>query len=221
MTVKDTSTNKRAAATITGWSLIFMAITGGFSLGYAFPELFTPHKIDHLKDHILHNWGLYQLMVFGILVTLILDLIVSYTLYLYFKNDHKRVSLVSGLLRLIYTVLFGVATFYLIQNLLIDEPSNQIVYTNFQRFQTIWYSGLMLFGIHIFLTGILMKWHQKIAKVLYYLTIIAGVAYFLIHGLKLITPEAEIISKLELILMIPMILGELGLAIWLLIKGGK
>lgn len=212
---------KRGLAKTIGWSLILMAVTGGFSLGYAFPSFFIPHQIDDLGNKLLNNLGLYQMMVFGILLTLALDMIVSYGVYIYFKDDHKTVALTSGILRFTYTIVFGIATFFLVQNLLLNTPSDQIIYTNLSRFQTIWYSGLVIFGIHIVLTGFLMKWHKKIPTVLYFLTIVAGFSYSVIHLLKLIDPTIGFANTLETVLALPMILGELGLAIWLVVRGGR
>ena len=212
---------KRTAAIITGWALILMAVIGGFSLGYAFPEFYTPDATESLRDNMLNNSVLYQYMIFGILFTLILDLIVSYTLYAYFKADNRIMSSISGVARFIYTIIFGIATFYLVQNVTIDNPSNQFIKANFALFQSIWSSGLLIFGAHIILIGILMKIHKIIPKILWYLTIIAGVSYIIIHLSKLLNLDPAFVSYLEIIFSLPMIIGELGLAIWLLVKGGK
>ena len=54
------------------------------------------------------------------------------------------------------------------------------------------------------------------------LTLIAGVSYIIVHFLKVIAPSLEQFTKsLETILILPMAAGKLGLAIWLIIKGGK
>ena len=66
-----------------------------------------------------------------------------------------------------------------------------------------------------------MKLHIRIPKVLWYLTLIAGVSYVVVHLLKLGSPNSEMVKNLEMILALPMAIGELGLAIWLLFKGGK
>lgn len=213
--------NQRGIAIITGMSLIAMAIVAGFSVGYAYAELYKPEQIELLKDNIIQNKGLYQSMLVGILIILILDLLVSYTLFRYFETDNKKMSFVSGIIRAVYTVIFGIATYYLTKNLNTIELTNQIANSNFQQFQVIWNSGLVVFGIHIFLIGILMKLHNKIPKILWYLTLIAGISYVVVHLLKLGSPNSEDVKTLEMILALPMAIGELGLAIWLLIKGGK
>ncbi|MBT3208422.1 MAG: DUF4386 domain-containing protein [Bacteroidetes bacterium] len=213
--------NKRKVAITTGWSLILMAIIAMFSVGYAFSEFYQADQIEFLNDNILKNLGLYRSMLWGILIIIILDLLVSFTLYEYFKDDNRKMSLASGILRLAYTFIFGIATFFLTKNLNVTELTNQTISTNFQLFQSIWNGGLIVFGFHIILIGILMKLHSRIPKILWYLALIAGVSYVIIHFFKLISPDSEFVNTLNMILALPMAIGELGLAIWLLVKGGR
>ena len=213
--------SKRRIAIITGLSIVIMAIAGGYSLGYAFPTLFISDQVNELKNNVLNNLGLYQVMLVGILVTLILDLVVSYGLYAFFVDDDRKLSLATGILRLIYTLIFGVATFYLIQTLMEEEPSNQTVYRNFQLFEVIWFGGLVIFGIHLIVTGVLMNLHRRAPKALGYLTLVAGAAYIIIHLARLADLNPQYVNIVETILALPMVLGELGLALWLLVKGGK
>lgn len=63
--------------------------------------------------------------------------------------------------------------------------------------------------------------HKKIPKILWILTLIGSVSYILVHLIKIIFFNVEYVYYLEMILAIPMALGELGLAIWLIVKGGK
>ncbi|NNJ55098.1 MAG: DUF4386 domain-containing protein [Bacteroidia bacterium] len=212
---------KRQIAIASGVSLILMAIVAGFSVGYAYSEFYRPEQLELLKDNILQNQGLYQNMLIGILIIIILDLLVSYTLYKFFENDNKRMSIISGVIRVIYTVIFGIATYHLTKNLNASDLSNEVINSNFEQFQLIWYSGLVVFGFHIILIGVLMKLHQKIPKILWYITLIAGVSYILVHALKLTSPNSEFVSTLTMILALPMAIGELGLALWLIVKGGK
>lgn len=213
--------NQRRIAVITGISLLLMAIVATFSIGYAYSKFDNPEQSELLKDNILQNRGLYQSMLFGILIVIILDFTVSYTLYKYFKEDHQKMSMASGIIRAIYTLMFGIATYYLTKNLNITELTNQIASSNYQQFQTIWNIGLVVFGFHIILIGWLMKLHRKIPKILWYITLLAGISYVVTSFLKVVSPDSEITKTLIMILALPMTIGELGLAIWLWIKGGK
>ena len=213
--------SKRKLAKITGWSLILMALISGFSLGYAYPEVYNSESINSSKNLLVDNLELYKSMLLGILVILFLDFVVSYTLYNFFKKDNKKVSLLSGIIRVVYTLLFGIATIYLVKNINIGELNNNLINSNFHRFESIWSIGLILFGIHLVLVGILMKIHKRIPKILWYITLIAGISYIIVHLLKLASTTSNITGNLEMILALPMALGELGLAIWLIVKGGK
>jgi hypothetical protein len=198
-----------------------MTIIAGFSIGFAFSEFNQPEQLSSTKDIILAHPVLYKNMLAGILVILLLDLLVSFTLYKYFKNDSRKISLVAGILRVIYTLTFGMAAFNLAKNLNIHEVSIQMIQANFQSFQSIWSIGLVIFGCHLILIGFLMKLHKRIPKILWYLTLIAGFSYVVVHLLKFTHPNSEFVSISEMILSLPMAIGELSLAIWLIIRGGK
>jgi hypothetical protein len=211
----------RTITKITGCSLLLMAIIAGFAFGFVLPKIFNPSQLDFVQSNLVSHLQLYKWMLFAILAVLLLDILVSLTLYHYFKIGNRKIALLSSILRIVYTVVFGIATFYLTKNLNPSEISNELIIHNFQQFQSIWSAGLIIFGIHLFLVGILMKLHQRIPKVLWYLTLIAGVSYMVVHLLKLSLTPSDIVGKLEMVLALPMAIGEIGLAFWLIFKGGK
>ena len=212
----------RNIAKLTGYSLLLMAVVAGFSFGYALPQIFDPAKMDSAQNNLMANLPLYKNMLIGILVVLLLDIVVSWSLYLYFKNDNKKLALYSFALRIIYTVMFGIATYFLAINFIHPNESKTIITDNYNSFQKIWSIGLIVFGLHLIVVGILMKLHKMIPRILWYLTIIAGASYILVRVLKTALPQAsELTNILNIILGLPMALGELGLAIWLIVKGGK
>jgi len=213
--------NSRKTAKITGWSLVAMAVIAGFSLGYAYEEVFSSIQTENFQNAAGY-FQLFQIVLLGLCLTIILDFIVSFTLYKFFKNDNRVISLISAILRVIYTLILIVATFSLISNWTIWTTNQAVVIANFEKFMFIWTNGLIIFGFHLTLIGVLMKIHKKIPKILWVLTLIAGVSYIIVHFLKVATPSLEQFTKsLEMILMLLMAAGELGLAIWLIIKGGK
>jgi hypothetical protein len=209
--------NTRTIAKVTGWSLVAMAIIAGISLGYAYDKA-QSEFVQHAENSIT----LFKVVLFGILLTVILDFTVSFTLYKFFEKDNRVISLTSAVFRVIYTLIFGVAATSLISNLSIWTTNPTLIVANFAKFQFIWHGGLIIFGVHLVLIGFLMSIHQKIPKILWVLTVIAGLSYSIINFLKVVTPSLEQLTQsLEMILMLPMIVGELGLAIWLIIKGGN
>lgn len=213
--------NKRKNALLTGWALVVMAILAGFSLGYAFPEFNQTGNLESLRHLIQARQALYVSMLVGLFLIVLLDLLVSYTLYHYFKEVNKTVSFIAAIFRILYTLFFGVAMYFLIGNAANHELSNLQIHQNFDLFETIWNCGLVIFGFHLILIGYLMMVQNTIYKLLVYLMFLAGASYVIVHFLKGVTANLEIVANLELILAFPMAIGELGLAIWLIVKGGK
>ncbi|ADB37869.1 DUF4386 domain-containing protein [Spirosoma linguale] len=212
----------RTLAKTSGWSLILMAIVAGFSLGFAFPKLYDVNSLDLSEQNLAQNYPLYVLMLFGIALIILLDVLVSCTLYAFFKEDSKTLSVLSLLFRLIYSLLFTIAAYQLYKTISHENVSNDLINSNYQSFQTIWSIGLIIFGFHLITIGLLMNLHKQIPKLLWYLTLIAGLSYIVVHVLKITTqPVSELSKVLENVLALPMALGELGLAIWLVVKGGK
>lgn len=212
--------NKRLIALITGWTIVIMAIAAGFVFGYALPQFSTPQQDVQLSIHIQSNRVLYLAMLGGVLFIQILDVIASYTFFKFFQEDHRTIASISGWLRFIYTLIFIYGTVFLIQNFTAEEASNDWILSNFHLFQDIWTFGLIIFGIHILLLGYLMKLHGHILIILWIVALIAGGSYSLVSSLKLLEVNPEFTENLELVLALPMTIGELALAVWMIVKGG-
>lgn len=213
--------NQRLIALITGWTIVIMAITAGFAFGYALPGFSSPEQGISLQLHLQDNRGLYLAMLIGIIFVQLLDVIASFTFFKFFQKDHRTIALVSGGLRFVYTLIFCFGTLFLIRNISSDTASDRWILSNFESFQNIWTFGLIIFGIHIVLLGYLMKLHGRIHTILWILAMIAGCSYSLVSGLKLMDFNPEFTGNLEMVLALPMTLGELGLAIWMIVRGGK
>lgn len=213
---------QRILAKLTGFSLILMALLAGFSFGFAFPKFFNSNQLDFAQKNLTENMELYKSMLLGILLVIMLDILVSWTLFQYFKNDNKKLALLSLIFRIIYTLIFGIAGFYLTNNIGQTIDNNTVILENYKLFEKVWTIGLMFFGIHLLFVGWLMKLHKLIPNFLWYLTIMAGASYILAHLLKTTHLQlTEFTNALNNILALPMALGELGLAVWLIVKGGK
>jgi len=127
----------RTLAKIIGFSIVLMAIIAGFSFGFAFPKIYNPCQLDIAQSNLIENLQLYKLMLFGIFLVLILDILVSWTIYLYFKIDNKKLALLSCIMRVIYSIIFGIATYFLVKNIGQPNNDNQIVIENYNSFQKI------------------------------------------------------------------------------------
>lgn len=213
--------NKRISALLTGWTLIVMAIVAGFSIGFAFSEFNQAKDLESLKYLIQTRQTLYKSMLIGLSVIVLLDLLVTFTLYKYFEEVNKKISFIAAISRILYTLIFGIAFYFLVLNLAYNELSNQQINQNFHLFEVIWNGGLVIFGIHLGLVGYLMMLEKVFPTILVLLVFFAAASYLVVHALKLVAVNQAILEHLEMWLAFPMAIGELGLAIWLIGKGGK
>ncbi|HMW40010.1 MAG: DUF4386 domain-containing protein [Saprospiraceae bacterium] len=214
-------TSQRTSALITGYSLLLMAVIAGFALGYAYPTFNPMNQSDMAIQRVSEHRLLYVLMLVAMIMIAILDVIVSWTLFQYFKDANRPLSFIASLLRVVYTILFGWAILFLFKNLS-QETDYASMCQHFSSFETIWSTGLMVFGAHLFAVAMLMRQHQRIPNWIWNLTLIAGVSYFAIHLIKLTMPDSEkLIDYLNKIFGLPMTLGEICLALWLVVKGGR
>ncbi len=82
--------------------------------------------------------------------------------------------------------------------------------------------GLVVFGCHLLLLGYLVLQADYVPGILGILLIIAAAGYLIVSLAELLLPTyATYTAMLELVFTVPMIIGELGFGVWLLIKGGK
>jgi hypothetical protein len=219
---------QRKAALTAGISLLVMVVAAGFSFGFVYSELVVPGVGKATFDNLSQNTGLFAAGVGGWILIFILDLIVSIALYRFFKTVHRVRSLITAAIRIIYSLVLAVAIFYLWKALELSisatTPSESAYislmdYLN--QFEQIWSNGLIIFGLHLVGLGILAWRAEFIHKIWGVLLLLAGVCYTFVHIGRLFPKFVSTVDLIEPYLVIPMTVGELGFAIWLIAKGGK
>lgn len=203
--------NLRSQSLLSGIILIIMGVVAGYTIGAKLPEFYSLSPVEW--DHNLND---YKMVLLGLVITIILDFILSYTLYKFFESTNEKLAKLSGIIRFVYSIIFSVAAVFLFQNLSSEETAQ-----NFYLFQLIWTIGLAIFGFHVILLGVLSKMHKRVPKWLWMTTLTAGFCYTFVSILKVISPASDVVNTIEMTLALPMALGELGLAIWLIAKGGR
>lgn len=226
-------TNERLAAIISGITLIIMAVAAGVAYGAVYTKLVVPADPQTTFQNILSQRGLFSLGLLGWLVTIIADIIVSWSFYQYLKPVHGPLAQLGAWFRLSYVAFLGFAVANLVvvqqlayryQDQVAASASESIaqVARLLMFFEYLWSFGLIIFGCHLVLVGVVAFKSIHIPKLLSALLLVAGASYMLIHGLGTFAPELATTTKvLSGVLALPMTIGELGFGIWLLIKGGK
>ncbi len=139
-----------------------------------------------------------SLHITGIAIIIVLDVIVAISLYIFLKPANQKLSLWTAVFRLVYALIFVVA--------LIKMP-------NLDAFNHIWERGLLVFGFHLLLLGILTIQAKYVPKWIGYLILIASAGY-IIDSLGAFWGFSWQVGLFTFV-------GELIFMIWLLFWGRK
>lgn len=207
-------------ALITGLSLILMAVFAGIGYGYAFSSFYVAEDNSTTLRNLNEFGGMFRLTVGTFTMILILDIVVTWSIYELFKKVNQSFSLIIALFRFLYSGILASAILCLLFVLELLQTVTQdrdmiIIYLNL--FLNTWSWGLIIFGCHLFLLGIIVNKSDLFPKAIGYITSFAGLCYFFHHTFHLIFPFYQHYKdEIEGLVALPMALGELLLAIWLI-----
>ncbi|PQJ22913.1 DUF4386 family protein [Tenacibaculum sp. SG-28] len=213
--------HKTRAATISGWGILIISIITCCTLYHWFPDIYNWYVEDQKELFIPKNPPLYKKMILGIVIILLGNFTVSYSLYHYFKGMQQMTALVSSICRLMYTLVVALASYYLYSNFATEDLNIAIVKHNYYLFLSTWHFGLIMYGIHLVLMSVLLQWNKNTPKLLQIVMFIMGCIYVVLYTLKLILSEIDTASVLSACIAIIMIIGEIAFSLWLLIKESK
>jgi len=177
-------------------------------------------------SNISSNESLFRLGIFGFIIVIICDILVSWSLYVLLKPVNHSLSLLMGWWRLVYSTIFAVALVNYLDILhLLGESGlsasmdtaqlSTKVKLSVKAFSDLWTIGFIFFGLHLTFLGYLVSKAGYIPKIIGILVLIAGISYLIDYSVKVLFPDSSPDVSLyagwfELILML-----------WLLIKGNK
>lgn len=214
----------RKYAIISGLSLIAMALAAGYAYGYVYSSLVVPDNPALTIENIRSLPDVFLGGVIGWIVIFLLDILVAWGLHQFLKDAHPGISLATALVRVMYAWVLGIAILHLfaVADMVQGTPTAAQVMHELKAFESLWSQGLILFGVHLFGLGILTLRARDIPNLWGGLLLFAGLCYSGLHLAKELAPMyLGQIVRIEMALSLPMALAEIGLAFWLILKGGK
>jgi len=214
----------RQAALIAGFGYLLMPVTyAEFSI---YPKLVIPGNIEQTVQNIAAHGRLFVAAILCYLVTLILDIVIAWALYVLLVPVNSAVSLLTAWFRLVYTViaLFALLNLTTVYRL-VNTPDYLKVFGAGQLHAQVmlllssyrydWSISLVIFGIHLGLLGYLIYRSGYIPRIIGILLVIDGVGWVITPWKPYLYPNAHfgfffIISFTELLL-----------PLWLVIRGWK
>lgn len=193
------------AARIIGIAFIISFILAIFVGNFILPNFINPGDTEVLANDIKDNEQLLSIAAFVYLIILALDASIALGFFVLLKPTNRILASLSGNLRLLYVAIMVISVLAL---------SFQFIDVN--NYATIKLIGYLFFTCHIFITGFTIFKSGYIPRVFGVLLIIAFFSYILAFYVSFLVSEV-----LLLIFMLFMIVGELSLSLWLLLKGAK
>lgn len=216
-----TSPVKKQAALTAGLASLLMFAAAMAAEFLMRQRLIVPGSARETAAGILAEPVLFRSGILAYLLVLICDVLLAWALYVFLYRVHPALSLLSACFRLVYTTLFGMALSGLLKGFRrLQDPETALVY--FNGFEDDWALALVFFALHLLLTGYLVYKSNSIPKWIGVLLILAGMAYFTDNICKLMLPDHSVYKNvLTLLVAVPSICGELGLAFWMLFRGSR
>jgi Domain of unknown function (DUF4386) len=214
----------RQAALASGLGLLLLAILAAIVNFGVLQKLIVAGDAQSTAQNIATAQGLFRLAIGGFFAVAILDVVVAWGLYYVFEPVNRSLSVLAALFRVVYATMFGIA----VNNLLTasqvvggadflkafgtDQAQAQMMVL-LGAFQSGWDLALIVFGLHLFVLGILVFRSGKTGlRVVGILVTIAGVGY-LIDGVgKVLVPNYSLTIAMYTFV------GEPLLMLWLLWK---
>ncbi|WP_406661456.1 DUF4386 domain-containing protein [Methanolobus sp. ZRKC3] len=233
MTKSIADISLRKAAIVAGVGYLIIFITGIFSNFFVLENLIVPGDAATTANNIMASESLFRIGILSFIIMVIFDVVLAWAFYVLLKPVNKTLSLLSGWLRLVNGTIFGIALYNLFSVLQIlsgaeylkafgvDQLHAQMmVFLN--AFNYTWLIGLIFFGLHLFVLGYLIFKSDYIPRILGVLLIVASLGYLIDSFANILLPNyADYEAIFALIVVVPGIIGELSLTLWLLLKGAK
>ena len=218
-----------------GLSLRQAALTAGIAyllmpVAYAelsiFPKLVIPGDIEQTAQNVTAHGKLFFVGILCHLVTLMLDVIIAWALYVLFVPVNRSLSLLTAWFRLVYTMVALMGLFKLVTVLrLLTTPAyleafgsaglHAQVMLLLNSFRYDWSLSLLIFGIHLALLGYLICRSRYVPWIIGILLALDGLGW-VINGLRpYLYPNAN------LGFFFTMSFVELIFPLWLVIRGWK
>lgn len=221
---------EHAAARVAGVGLLLMAVAAFFAFFYVHGSLVIPGDVAETARNLTGSERLFRAGIGGFLIVLVLDVLVTWGLYVLLRPVSAGVALLAAWFRLIYTAVHGFALANLLLALVVLDPARFSGIGEEQRqglaslliagHEYGWLMGLVFFAFHLLVLGYLVLRSGFLPRVLGVLVLAAGIGYLCDSFAQVLMPNYGDYETLFLMLTaIPATIGEMSLAFWLVIKG--
>jgi hypothetical protein len=229
MTGRTPEASPQSYARIGGLLYLFIIVAALFGEAYVRGNLLVARDPIATAGNILGSETLFRVGLAGELLTCVCDVAVTLILYVLLKPVSRNLALLAAFFRLTFVAVYGVAKLFEIAALAALDGADYLKGFNAQQLDDLAYVALrvhglgygvslLFFGFSCILFGYLLRNSLFLPQILGILFMIGGLGYILFSVAQVLSP-AFAARYLFPWLMLPAFPAELGLALWLTVKG--
>lgn len=223
--------NLKPTARIAGLGYLVIFLSGIFANFMVLQKLWIPDDAAATFANFQQNQGTTNLGIFGFIVMVVFDVVLTWALYVLLKPTNKKLALFSAWFRLVNCTIFGVALINLLSvqkwvsgteltGQFTTEQLQSMVMMDLHSFNITWLIGLIFFGVHLLALAVLLYRSVYLPSWVGILIGIAGAGYLVDSMAQLFMSDYALYADLfSMVVIIPGVVGELSLTLYLLIKG--
>jgi len=216
-------------ARIGGALYLFIIVAALFGEAYVRGSLLVAHDPVATARNILGSETLFRVGLAGELLTCVCDVTVTLILYVLLKPVSRNLALLAAFFRLVFVAVYSVAKLFEIAALAALDGAEYLKAFDARQLDDLAFVALrvhglgygvslLFFGFCCILFGYLIFKSLYLPRFLGTLLMIGGVGYILFSLAQILAPSFAA-QYLFPWLMLPAFPAELGLALWLTVKG--
>lgn len=223
-------TNLTKTARIGGVLYLIIIVSGIFAEIFVRSKLIVSGDATATANNIIASELLFRIGFAGALIMLVCDVTVTLIFYVLLKQVSKDLALLGAFFRLVSIAIMGInllnhfAALFPLGNtdyLKVFEPQqlHAMAYLSLRSYDYGYNISLVFFGFHCLLLGYLLFRSSYFSRILGLLLIITGLCYLTNSFSWFLVPTFA--TKIYPGILMPCLVGELSLSLWLLVKGIK
>tara|TARA_Y100001934_G_scaffold283052_1_gene400230 strand:+ start:602 stop:1285 length:684 start_codon:yes stop_codon:yes gene_type:complete len=220
--------NLKRMAHWTGLGYLLIFITAFFATGFVVEAMVIPGDPAGTWANFKAAPGMLSLAILSFVLMVLIDAILAVPFYLLLRSVNQSLAMISSALRLVNAAVFAVALMDLVSFLrLLGKPYSgdelfilrQVDHLT-QSFDDTWLLGLIFFGVHLMIMGYLILKSPRFPSWIGLMIQLAGLVYVIDSVASFsLTNYNDYSGFFEIMVVIPSVIGELSLCLWLLIRG--
>ncbi len=222
-------TSPQTYARVGGILYLFIILAALFGEVFVRDTLIVRGNPTATANNILGSETLFRIGLAGEMLTCVCDVALSMILYVLLKPVSRNLALLAAFFRLTFVSIYGVAKLFEIMALVVLGESDHLRAFDPQQLHALAYASLrvhgfgygvslLFFGFCCILFGYLINKSGYLPGIIGALLAIGGFGYVVFSVTQMVSP-AFAARLLFPWIILPAFFAELGLCLWLLVKG--